>query len=176
MRLVLIGPRGAGKSRLARGLAEAYSLPRISSDEEIARVAGCPIADFVAANGWDAFRALETTVLENILRDHPDDLLLDAGGGLVVAERNRELLLGFDARILLMARVETLAGRISRDTNRPPLTDADSPVEEMRRVLAERGPIYASLADVTIDTSDASPDDTLSAAISWIKTHVENRG
>ncbi len=151
-------------------------LPQVSSDEEIARVAGCPIADFVAANGWGAFRALETTMLENILRDHPGDLLLDAGGGLIVAEHNRELLRGFDARILLMARVETLVGRISRDPNRPPLTDAPDPIEDMRRVLAERGPIYASLADVTIDTTDASPDDTLAAAISWIKTHVENRG
>ncbi len=175
MRLVLIGPRGAGKSRLARGLAGAFALPRVSSDEEITRAVGSSIAEFVAANGWRAFRETETVVLETILRDHPGDLLLDAGGGLVVAQRNREMLRGFDARIFLTANIEALAARIARDHDRPPLTDADDPVEEVRRVLAERETIYRSLADLTIDTSDISPGETLAAAAEWVRTHVENR-
>ncbi|MCL4235570.1 MAG: shikimate kinase [Deltaproteobacteria bacterium] len=175
MRLVLIGPRGAGKSRLARGLADAFALPRVSSDDDIARAVGCSIADYVSANGWSAFRALETEVLEIIVRDRPGDLLLDAGGGLVVPERNRELLREFDARILLTARIETLVARTAHDRARPPLTDAADPNDEMRRVLAEREPVYRSLADVTIDTSDASPEETLAKAISWIETNVGNR-
>lgn len=174
MRLVLIGPRGAGKSKLARRLADAFDLPCVASDEEITRAVGCLIADFVAAKGWSAFRETETAVLEDVLREHPGDLLLDAGGGLIVAERNRELLRGFDARIFLTARIETLVARVARDRNRPPLTDAADPIEEMRRVIAEREPIYGSLADLTIDTSDASPDETLAMATRWIRSHLEN--
>ena len=52
----------------------------------------------------------------------------------------------------LTARPEAILRRIGKVSSRPLL--ANDPQATVARLLAERGPIYAAAADVTVDTSE----------------------
>jgi shikimate kinase len=152
VRLALIGPRGVGKSTVARLLAESLECPLFEADREAERRIGASIAELVARKGWPAFRAVETEVLRDALAAHADALVFDAGGGVVTSEENRALLARFDRVVYLHGPPEELVRRIGFDnSSRPRLTDAEDPLEEMRAVLRERDPWYRQCADQVVD-------------------------
>jgi len=156
MNIVLIGYRGTGKSAIAARLGERLGREVVSTDEAIVARIECSIPDYVAANGWPAFRDVETAVCEEVAAR--DGLVIDCGGGVVTRPRNMEVLRANGLVFWLQACVETIAGRIGGDTNRPSLTGDKSFVEEIAQVLEERTPLYAESADEAIDTETGSPD------------------
>ena len=66
MNLVLIGYRGTGKSVVGALVAERLGLTCISMDARIVEKAGMSIPEYVEANGWPAFRDLETEVAREL--------------------------------------------------------------------------------------------------------------
>ena len=58
--------------------------------------------------------------------------------------------------IWLRADLETILKRVKRNNNRPLLTGAD-PGTTLRRLMAERDPIYAE-ADLVVDSGDTAID------------------
>ena len=61
--IFLIGPRGSGKSSVAKLLAARLSLPFRDTDSLVEAAANMRIAELVAAKGWPAFRELERAML-----------------------------------------------------------------------------------------------------------------
>lgn len=96
----LIGPRGSGKTTIAKRLAELTGWPRLATDAAVEEAAGKTIAEIVARRGWPGFREYERRALKSII-ERADILVppgkgmfLDTGGGIVLDEENRELLRG----------------------------------------------------------------------------------
>jgi shikimate kinase len=152
-----IGPRGSGKTTIARRLGEALEWEVASTDEVIERNAGKSIARIVADEGWPAFREREGEALRMCLalaeRQPPGKgLLLDAGGGAILDARNRELIRSAGWCVYLTASPETLAERTRADGNRPALTNAGDGLVEVNAVLAEREALYRELADLVLET------------------------
>lgn len=156
MNLVLIGPRGSGKSTIARRVAARLGWRVVSTDAECERRIGGTIASFVAEKGWDGFRALEREVVASLAG--ADETVVDTGGGAILAEANQAALKALGPVVYLIAPVETLAARISGDPNRPSLT-GKTPTEEMADVLKVRDPIYRALATRIVDTSKGTPQE-----------------
>ena len=88
--IILIGMPGCGKTTLGRRVAEHLSRPFFDSDEEIEKHTGRSIPDIFASDGEDAFRAMETERIAELLKK--DGIVLAVGGGAV--ELNAELLRG----------------------------------------------------------------------------------
>ena len=150
MNLVLIGYRGTGKSTVARLLATRLGLEVVSLDQEIVHRAGRSIPAIVAEHGWPYFRDLEAEIVKQF--SARDNLIIDAGGGVILRPENVDNLRRGGKLFWLRASVSIIVARIEAGTDRPPLTAGKSFTEEVEDVLRERTPLYAAAADHEIDT------------------------
>lgn len=169
MNIVLIGPRGCGKSAVAHELSALTGRIVMSSDAELERKAGATIAAFVDQYGWDAFRDFESEVIAEIAT--LDNIIIDTGGGAVLRQENVDALRARGRTFWLRAPVETLAQRIQHDTNRPSLTGAKSFVDEIAEVVAARTPIYAAAADHALDTEARSAAEVAREVLDLFEAH-----
>jgi shikimate kinase len=160
MNVFLIGYRGSGKTTVAAALAQRLGWPWIDADAELERGAGKTIKQIFADQGESAFRDLESAVLADLVK--LDRHIMALGGGVVLREANRRLLAGRGKVVWLQASPEVLQARISGDETtaerRPNLTGQGG-LAEIRTLLGERTPIYASCADLTINGENRSADE-----------------
>lgn len=156
MNLVLIGYRGTGKSTVARLLSNQLGLEVVSLDQEIVRHAGRSIPAIVAEHGWPYFRDLEREI--TTLFSARDNIIIDAGGGVILRPQNVESLRRRGKLFWLRASVAVIVKRIEAGTERPPLTADKSFTEEVEDVLRERTPLYRAAADHEIDTDALTPE------------------
>lgn len=166
MNIVLIGYRGCGKSTIGRLLAARTGKGYISTDEQIVKKAGMGIPDIVEKHGWKYFRDLESSVAEEV--SAMEDIVMDTGGGIILREQNVKHLKKNGKLILLTADLEKIVDRIQSDPNRPPLKEGMSFIEEQKKVLEERNPIYRAIADFSVDTSHESADSCVDKIILYI--------
>jgi len=159
--LVLIGYRGTGKSTVAALLGARLGREVVNLDAEIARRAGRSIPEIVAAHGWPHFRDLESAVTEEV--SARDNLIIDAGGGVILRGKNVENLRRSGTLFWLRASVPVIVARIEGGTERPPLTEGKSFTDEVAEVLRERTPLYEAAADYRIDTDALSPEEVAGA-------------
>lgn len=150
--IYLIGPRGCGKTTIGKELADRLDMPFVDTDAVFLDRHGT-IADFVAHNGWDAFRDAEAEILASIA--DRAGTVVGCGGGIVLRESNRELLRkGFC--VYLKASADELARRLRADPSqeqRPSLTG--NPLDdEIRQVLQEREPLYFDCANLVMKASE----------------------
>ena len=61
-KVVLVGPRAAGKTTLGRALADELSWSFVDGDDMVADAAGQPAEEFLAAAGEEKFRRVEAVV------------------------------------------------------------------------------------------------------------------
>ncbi len=168
MNIVLLGYRGTGKSVVSKILSHKLKRQLFSIDNLIVMKAGLPIPEIVEQSGWPRFRKLESEVVEQVATD-TRDAIIDCGGGVVLDDRNMELLRRHGKVVLLTADMETLLKRLSRGANRPPLKEGLSFEEEHKKVLAERQDKYQAAADMICDTSRNRPRDTVQEIIDNFK-------
>jgi shikimate kinase len=155
MNLVLIGYRGAGKSVVAEILSQKLGMAAVSLDEEIVREAGMSVPEIVEKHGWPWFRDLESEITKRFgLRD---DLILDTGGGVILRPENTENLRRGGVLFWLKASAPVIVDRIEQSTERPPLIEGKSFLNEVAEVLSERLPLYRAAADREIDTDALTP-------------------
>ncbi|GAB3797848.1 shikimate kinase [Humibacter antri] len=143
MTVVLIGPPAAGKSRIGRRLARRLDVPYVDTDSTIVRDHG-PIAQIFADRGESEFRALER---DAVVRALATGGVVSVGGGAVLDERTQHDLERVSV-VLLTVSAEAVAARID-DGKRPLIQGIDS----WQALVAERMPLYESLADYRADTS-----------------------
>lgn len=144
-----VGLRASGKTSLGERVATAMGLPFADTDELVVQRAGKSIAEFVEAEGWDAFRKLETEVLQDIAGV---PMVVATGGGIVLAEENRELLKKGGPVFYLLATTLCVVDRLTRDMDpesRPPLTELPL-TEEMGQLREERDPLYMEVANFVL--------------------------
>ena len=110
MNLVLIGYRGTGKSTVARLLAEKLGMEVVSLDQEIVRRAGRSVPEIVAQHGWPHFRDLESAVTKDF--SERDNIIIDAGGGVILRRENVESLRRGGKLFWLRASVPVIVARI----------------------------------------------------------------
>lgn len=161
MNIVLIGYRGTGKTTIAEKLGERLSMRVYSMDDEIVRRAGRSIPEIVEEHGWDRFRDMESRVSAEL--EGMDNLVVDAGGGVIVRPENIQSLKKNGIVFWLTADENTIADRIRHGDQRPSLSGNKSFVEEIAEILAQRTPGYQAAADHVIDTASQTVDEAVDA-------------
>ncbi|MFI5954095.1 shikimate kinase [Cryptosporangium sp. NPDC051539] len=157
---VLVGPPGAGKTTLGVLLAVHLGVAFRDVDHDIEASVGKPISDIFVDDGEAAFRSLEVAAVAEALRTH--DGVLALGGGAVLAEATREALKSHRV-VFLDVGLSDAAERVGLNAARPLL--ALNPRATLRTLLAERAPIYAGVATITVPTDGRTPEEILADVV-----------
>lgn len=157
--LVLIGFMGSGKSTVGVRLSYQLRYTVEDTDRLIEARAGKTVSEIFAGEGEEAFRQMETQLLEK-LAENRGQHIYSAGGGTPVRAVNRPLLRKLGTVIYLRARPETIYDRLKNDTTRP-LLQGDDPMGRIRRLMKEREEAYTETADIIVDVDGLSMEDIL---------------
>lgn len=158
---ILIGPPGAGKSTVGGLLAREMGLPFLDTDIMIEESTGKKVSQIFIEDGEAKFREIEEAiVLKSIEEDASKSnqpVILALGGGSILSERVQRALNNRDDVIYLDVSLSSAAPRVGFNRERPLLMI--NPRQQWQELMNHRRPIYHSLASVTIDTNEKSPED-----------------
>ena len=157
---------GAGKTSVGQCLHQQTELPLVDTDDIVTASLGLSVREIFAKFGEEKFRETETTVLRGLSPDRPS--IIVTGGGIVLREKNIDLLKRLGIVVWLDAGEETLFERATRERNRP-LLETTNPRETFSRILEERRSLYAKIADVRIDTSGRSEEEVVGEILERIE-------
>jgi shikimate kinase len=163
--IVLIGPMAVGKSTLGRRLAERLGLPFVDSDEEVEEAEGLRVAEIFDRSGEAAFRLREAQVLARLAAGPP--MIIAAGGGAVLDDATRALLLARCTLVWLDAGIETLARRLEDSRRDRPLLRARDPAAALAE-LAERRRLAYAESHLRID-AEGSLEDVADRVVAALK-------
>ena len=150
--IYLVGFMGVGKSVIGNRLASELEYPFFDSDEVIEKRAGKTISKIFADEGESIFRQYESDFIDS---GHPSEgCVISCGGGLVIQEGMVERLKSKGVVICLFASLENIIERTCRSGGRP-LLNVDDPEARIRKLFAEREPIYMT-AGICISTEGHS--------------------
>jgi len=159
--IALLGLRGAGKSTIGRRLARRLRVPFVELDRRVEEAAGLSLDEIFALHGQDYYRRLERDALERLLaEDRP--AVVATGGGIVTSGGTYAFLRRRALTVWLRAEAEDHWNRVVQQGDRRPMADNPEAMAELRRLLAERQPLYAEAAHV-IDTSRLGVDEAIRA-------------
>ncbi len=147
--IVLVGMPGSGKSTLGRLLAEKLGRPFVDTDEQIVARAGISIPEIFRSRGEARFRDLESEAVRDVCRT--GGAVVATGGGAVLRRENVDAMKQNGAVVFLDRPLSAL---LPTD-DRPLANDA----EKIRRLYAERLPVYRAAADVTVSVR-GTPEET----------------
>lgn len=146
--VILIGFMGSGKSTV--GFRLSYKLRKclIDTDKLIEEHEKMRISEIFATKGEGYFRQKETECLKSLFHEL-GSRVISLGGGTLVREENRDIIKNLGKVIYLHASPDTIYQRVKHDTSRP-LLQCEDPKARIEAFLAERNPIYESVADIII--------------------------
>ena len=152
-RVLLIGMMGSGKSTIGRLLSAATGWPYVDNDELVRRARGTTAREVLAAGGEAELRDAEADALALGL-ETPPPAIVGVAAGTILDAAHRQALTEGGIVVWLRAAAVVLADRAAGAEHRPWLDE--DPTSWMAAALAEREPLYGSVADVVLLT-DAEP-------------------
>ncbi|MFF4775493.1 shikimate kinase [Microtetraspora fusca] len=159
--IVVTGLMGAGKSTVARLLADALGRPLRDSDDELLERYGMTAADIAADLGAAELHAREASLLLEALAGDPSVVIAAAASAVEDAAARRALGQAFV--VFLDAPPAVLAERRLRGTHRPRF--AREPAEALTERRKRRLAYFSEVADLTADSSRQAPEEIAARAL-----------
>lgn len=171
--IFIIGPLGAGKTTIGRQIAKKARMVFYDSDLEIENKTGVSVATVFEYEGETGFRQREESVIAQLTQ--LDNIVLSSGGGAILSEQNREAFANRGIVIYLSASIESQLARTNQRKGVRPLLDIPDPLPIIIEFDRIRGPLYASIADLTYSTDDQPPHTIADQVLQDIEVLLKNQ-
>lgn len=148
--VALLGLRGAGKSTVGPLLAQRLGCRFVELDTCIEAATGLRLGEIFQVHGEAYYRAAEQKALRRELAGDP--CVLAVGGGIVTDAQSFALLRRGARTVWLRAAPQDHWQRVIDQGDLRPMADKKQAFADLRRILAEREPLYRQ-ADAVVDTS-----------------------
>ena len=169
--IYLTGFMGSGKTTFGKLLARALDRNFIDLDHLIEKQEGASISQLFANHGEKEFRERERTALLSTTKYK--NTVIATGGGTPCFFDNMSFMNNHGITIYLKVSEEDLVKRLRPAQSKRPLI-AGKEESELRKIinikLSERSPFYDK-SQITVDTSDLSPTDTLRIVTKALKLY-----
>lgn len=167
--IALAGFMGTGKSRIGWELSRRLGLNFIDTDRVVERVSCMRIPELFELYGETVFRDYESEVVRRCLR--LDEAVISTGGGTVMREANRRMLLGRGPVIVLTASPETIYKRTRR--HKRPLLEIGDPEGRIRELMSARKGAYDAAASFQVSTDGRFSGDVIEEIVERLWTWRE---
>jgi len=148
--------RGSGKTHIGELAALSLGWSFLDADLHFEKKYQIGLKEFVAKNGWPAFREAETETLKELLKDHPIEHVISLGGGIVETPAARDVLKAYSKKgpVVRIARdIEEIVTYLGAETARPAYGE---PIED---VYNRRAPWYAEVSNYEFsNNANSGPD------------------
>lgn len=162
--VVVIGPPGAGKSTVVRGIAEHLGRRVVDTDTVVEGREGRTIPDLFVEAGEEYFRAAEARAVLECLAE--EGTVVALGGGAPMTAAVADALAGH--RVLFLdVGIADAARRVGFDRSRPLL--AVNPRQTWLRIMDERRPTYERLARWRVDTAGRDVEAVVAEALEHLE-------
>ncbi|VEC00311.1 Shikimate kinase 2 [Cedecea lapagei] len=165
--LFLVGARGCGKTTVGQALARTLGYAFVDTDSFLLAHTGKSVAEIVAEEGWEGFRARESEALQRVTAPAT---VVATGGGMVLADSNRQFMQENGITVWLQAPAQVLASRLNaspEEEQRPTLT-GKGVTDEIVDVLAAREGLYRQVARHIVDAT-RPPEAVVEAILSALQ-------
>ncbi|NIA12609.1 MAG: chorismate synthase [Nitrospiraceae bacterium] len=162
MKIVVTGPKGAGKSSIGAELAKLLEIRSLETDEEIEQLYACQNGENLSCReiyqklGEMQFRAFEAKVVELMTDD--DWRLVMTGGSVMFNPDARRRLREGSIIIYLTAPDEVLWERATKN-GMPPWLEGSGGRQRFSDRVALYGEVVQPFADLWLDTSEGMPQE-----------------
>ena len=158
MKIFLIGFMGSGKTTIGKKLANYLKYNFIDLDKLIELQAGMSIVEYFELHGEDAFRRMESDVLQKT--DFPENAIIATGGGTPCFNDNMDWMNENGSVAYLSLPAKALASRLEHSkTDRPLIRNlkGDELIDFISSNLKEREKFY-NQAKFVVSASDLTAD------------------
>ena len=166
MNIFIIGPMGSGKSTVGKILSDELFLNFFDTDEEIELRTGASIDWIFDLEGEEGFRKRESVILHEMVQKN--SIVLSTGGGIILSDKNRELLSSRGTVFYLSTPVYIQVERTSKDKDRPLLKNGD-PLQILTKLDKDRKILYENVEDHVVETENKSSQEVASEIVSLVK-------
>ncbi len=140
--VMLVGFMGTGKTTVGKMVAERLHKTFVDMDHLIEDREGKKISDIFAQEGEAHFRALERALIQELAGQ--ENLVVAAGGGIVLNPLNIEDFAKTGIVICLKASHETILRRVLKSSHRPLLEEGDKR-QKIVNLMNARQPLYDAI-------------------------------
>ena len=166
MNIFIVGPMGSGKSTVGKIISDELFLSFFDTDAEIEDRTGASIDWIFDLEGESGFRKRESVVLEEMVEKN--SIVLSTGGGIILSEKNRDLLSSRGTVFYLETPINVQVERTSKDKDRPLLKNGD-PEAILKELHDSRHELYEDVSDHIVMTGDKSSQDVAAEIIKLTK-------
>ncbi len=144
-----------GKTTIGARLATQLGLPFHDSDAEIEAATGASVRELAQSEGAGAMHAREAAQLLAVLHGAATTPCVEAAAASTIDDDACRAALRAACVVWLRASSATILSRFDHGDHRP--TFGLPPARLVARQLAQRGPRFASVADVVVDVDGKAP-------------------
>lgn len=163
---------GVGKSTIAERLSAFLYCKFTDLDKLIENRSLSSVEEIFSSSGEAEFRRLEEEALEHFVENNSDGYhVLSLGGGALVSEKNRKIILEKTFCIYLKANKETLCTRIIKSHKKRPLMQNLTPEqisEKIEYMLAHRESGYIEVSKAVIEVDNLTVNEVIGKIVTLI--------